>query len=447
LGGAAGRSGGPVGALWQDRAHASRPVAPLVRPVVDALTSMAVRERISAAQARRVVLAAQGFNDPAPAGRPDRRALRRVLARTGLFQIDSVNVLARAHYLPLFSRLGPYPVALLDRAAYGRPRELFEYWGHEASLLPLDAHRLLRWRMAEAEQRAWGGMREIASQRPDFLADVLAEVAARGPVSAGDVEGAAGVRPRRAGPWWDWSHVKMALEYLFWSGAVTTASRRGFERVYDLPDRVLPAEVLAAPAASRSDAHRELVLRAARSCGVATEADLRDYYRLDVADTAQAVTDLTDSGQLLRVAVEGWRQPGYLYPAAAFPRDVRARALLAPFDPLVWGRDRTERLFGFRYRLEIYVPAQRRVHGYYVLPFLLGDTLVARVDLKADRQRGALLVQSAHAEPGAPADTADQLVGELSAMADWLGLEHTWSTGVGDLPLPALPVVPAADAG
>ncbi len=392
-------------------------------------------ERLSAGQARRVALAAQGFADPRPAGVPDRRALRRVVGRTGLFQIDSVNVLARAHYLPLFSRVGPYPVELLDRAAYRRPRELFEYWGHEASLLPVDAHPLLRWRMAQADEKAWGGMRRIAEERPDFLADVLAEVRASGPVGAGDVERIHGDRDRRAGPWWDWSHVKLALEYLFWAGEITTAARRGFERLYDLPERVLPAAVLAAPTPSREDAQRELVLRAARSCGVATERDLRDYYRLGVADAAQRMAELVEAGDLLPVAVEGWRQRAYLHPQARVPRRVEARALVAPFDPLVWERDRTERLFGFRYRIEIYVPAERRVHGYYVLPFLLGDRLVARVDLKADRQAGTLLVQSAHAEPHAPAGTGEELAQELHAMASWLGLGAVSWTGRGDLPL------------
>jgi uncharacterized protein YcaQ len=395
-------------------------------------------ERLSAAQARRVALSAQGFCDPRPGGVPDRRALRRVLARTGLFQIDSVNVLARAHYLPLFSRLGPYPTALLERAAYTRPRELFEYWGHEASLLPVDAHPLLRWRMAEAHEGAWGGMRRIASQRPGFVADVLAEVRHSGPVSAGEIEelhGNAGSQGRKAGPWWDWSHVKRALEYLFWAGEVTTASRRGFERLYDLPERVLPAAVLAAPTPDRAEAQRRLVMRAARSLGVADLRDLRDYYRLSLADATARVGELVEDGRLLPVAVQGWRRQAYLHPQAQIPRWVRARALLSPFDPVVWERNRCERLFGFRYRIEIYVPAGQRVHGYYVLPFLLGDRLVARVDLKADRTGGRLLVQSAHAEPGAPAETGEELRAELESMARWLGLEAVVASGRGDLRL------------
>jgi len=400
-------------------------------------------ERVSAAQARRIALAALGFADPRPAGVPDRRALRRVIGRTGLFQIDSVNVLTRAHYLPLFSRLGPYPVDLLDRAAYRPPRELFEYWGHEASLLPVEVQPLLRWRMAEAADTAWGGMRRLASERPGFLADVLTEVRTRGPVSAGEVEKVHAPERegrKRPGPWWDWSHVKRAMEFLFWAGEITTASRRGFERLYDLPERVLPATVLATPTPERATAQRQLVERAARSFGVATERDLRDYYRLSVADARTAVADLVEDGQLLPVTVEGWRQRAYLHPDVRWPRSVRARALVAPFDPLVWERERTERLFGMRYRIEIYVPAPQRVHGYYVLPFLLGDRLVARVDLKSDRHAGVLRVQSAHAEPGAPSDTAAELVHELGVLARWLGLGGVVTAGRGDLALP-LPLV------
>jgi uncharacterized protein len=398
---------------------------------------VAATERLSAGQARRLALSAQGFNDPRPAGVPDRRALRRVLGRTGLFQIDSVNVLTRAHYLPLFSRLGPYPVSLLDRAAYEAPRELFEYWGHEASLLPVQVQPLLRWRMAEADNVSWGGMQQVFRERPEFVAQVLADVTRDGPISAGEIEALHGGRARKAGPWWDWSHVKLALEYLFWAGEVSTASRRGFERLYDVPDRVLPAAVLAVATPHRQEAHRRLLVLAARSFGVATERDLRDYYRLPVADARARLAELVEAGELLPVTVEGWRQRAFLHPEAKVPRRVDARALVAPFDPLVWERERTERIFGFRYRIEIYVPAPKRVHGYYVLPFLLGDRLVARVDLKADRQAGVLRVQAAHAEPGAPPDTGEELMAELASMAEWLGLAGVSWTGRGSLALPA----------
>ena len=345
------------------------------------------------------------------------------MGRTGLFQIDSVNVLARAHYLPLFSRVGAYPISLVEKAAYRSPRLLFEYWGHEASLLPVELHPLLRWRMANARDHAWGGMRQIARDRPDLLSGLIADITTDGPLTSAQLsERHDRHLPRRTGPWWDWSDVKRGLEFLFWAGEITTADRRGFERAYDLPERVLPSEVLAAPTPDRAEAHRELLRRSIRSLGVATARDLRDYYRLPAADCKARIPELVESGDLLPVAVEGWKNPAYLDPAAAFPRRIRRAALLSPFDPVVWERDRTERLFGFRYRIEIYVPASKRVHGYYVLPFLLDDALVARVDLKADRQSGVLLVQSAWSEPDAPTETAVRLAGELHRLAEWLGL-------------------------
>jgi uncharacterized protein YcaQ len=389
------------------------------------------RERLSAAQARRVALAAQGFGAPRPARTPDGWALRRVLGSVALVQIDSVNVLQRAHYLPLFSRLGPYDTALLDRAAHRAPRRLFEYWGHEASLLGVELQPLLRWRMARAAEDAWGGMRRIQREQPELVARVLERIRAEGPVAASRLEHEE--RPRRSGPWWDWSDVKRACEFLFWSGQVTSARRRGFERLYDLPERVLPAAVLATPTPPEADAQRELVRIAARALGVATARDLRDYFRLPAADARARVEELVDAGELAPVEVEGWGPPAYLDPGARVPRRIEARALIGPFDSLIWERDRTERLFGFRFRLEIYVPAPKRVHGYYVLPFLLGDRLVARVDLKADRQAGTLLVQAAHAEPGAPAETAAQLAAELALMAGWLGLSRVQVQPRGDL--------------
>jgi uncharacterized protein YcaQ len=354
-----------------------------------------------------------------------------VLDHVGLLQIDSVNVLARAHYLPLFARLGPYPPELLERAAYRAPRKLFEYWGHEASFLPVGLQPFMRWRMERAAHEAWGGMRRVREQRPELVDRLLEEVRARGPLSAGDL--AEEERPRRAGPWWDWSDVKRALEWLFWSGQVTTARRRGFERLYDLPERVIPPAVLALPTPTEADAQRELVRVAARAMGVAAERDLRDYFRLPVAAARARVAELVEAGELWPVTVEGWEKPGFLDPGARIPRRVDARALVGPFDSLVWERDRTERLFGFRYRIEIYVPAEKRVHGYYVLPFLLGEDLVARVDLKADRAAGALLVQAAHAESGAPPETAAALRAELELMAEWLGLSDVVIAGRGDL--------------
>ena len=402
-------------------------------------------ERLSLRAARRVALAAQGFAEPRPTGPVDRRHLKRVVGRTGLLQVDSVNVFERAHHLPLFSRLGPYDRDVLRRAAYVH-RDLFEYWGHEASLLPVSAHPLLRWRMerAAALEEGWGRMTQVARERPDVVAAVLQRIAADGPSTAGELHAALDGSARRAGPWWDWSLAKVAVEHLFWAGRVTTATRQGFERVYDLTERVLPAAVLAVPTPSPEDAQRELVRLAARSHGVATVKDLRDYYRMGVDETAAAVASLVESGELQPVEVEGWQHPAYLSRDARVPRWVRASALLSPFDPLVWERSRTSRLFGFDYRIEIYVPAARRVHGYYVLPFLHDEALRARVDLKSDRQAGVLRVQAAWLEPGPhPDGTVEALAAELRHAAGWQGLQDVVVEPRGEL-APALTVALAA---
>lgn len=392
-------------------------------------------ERLSLPAARRIALFAQGFGDRPPAGAPDRRHLRRVLGRTALLQIDSVNVFERAHYLPAYSRLGPYRKELVEAAAFRR-RELFEYWGHEASLLPPAAHPLMRWRMARAERgETWGGIARIKQTRPDFVARVYDEVAARGPVRTGDVE--EGPRVRR-GTMWDWSDAKKALEYLFWTGQVAVAERVNFERRYDIPQRVLPPEVLAAPTPAEEDAHRELLVLSARSHGLGTARDLADYYRLPIGLARKRLGELVEDGRLVQVSVESWTEPAYLHPDSKLPRWVRAAALLSPFDPVVWERARAERLFGFYYRIEIYVPAPKRVWGYYVFPFLLGDRLVGRVDLKSDRAVGVLRVRGAWAEDHAPMpDTAEALAGQLRLMAEWQNLERVEVEDNGDL-APAL---------
>lgn len=376
---------------------------------------------ISAAEARRIALAAQGFADRRPGGTVDTRLVRRVLGRVGLLQIDSVNVLVRTQYLPLYSRLGPYPARILEDLAYNR-RELFEYWGHEASYLPTAMQPLFRWRMARAAEGAvWGGLLQLSRERPDLVEQVYRLLAERGPLSAG----AFGDEAARSGPWWGWSDSKRALEWLFWTGRIAVASRKNFERFYDLPERVIPPQILNAPTPAVDDAQRELLRIASRSLGVATAGDLKDYFRIKGPAAQQRIDELVEAGELRRVAVQGWNSPAYLHPEAAIPRWVRARTLLSPFDSLVWYRDRTDRLFNFYLRLEIYTPAPKRVFGYYVLPFLLGEHLVGRVDLKSDRKNGALLVHGAFAEDGRRPDAvAAELAPELQRLAGWLGLER-----------------------
>ncbi len=385
-------------------------------------------EKLSAREARRIALAAQGFDRARPRAEVTPRALATTLARLHLHQVDSVNVLVRAHYLPAFSRLGPYNRALLDVAAWGarQDRRVFEYWAHECSLLPLALQPLLRWRMARADRGlgCYGRLRPYADEaRPAAMA-VLERIRAEGPMAAGDFGDGRG-----KGGWWGWGETKGALEWLFWAGHLTTATRRGtFERVYDLPERVLPPALLALPTPDEAEAHRSLVDLSGQALGVATAGDLRDYFRLGPAEARAAILSLVEQGRLREVAIEGWSKPAFLHATARLPRSVTARALLAPFDPLIWERSRAERLFNFHYRIEIYVPAALRRHGYYVLPFLLGDRLVARVDLKADRPAGRLLVQGVHVEPGAPKDTDEALQAELHTMADWLALQHSPTT-------------------
>ncbi|MGR4864064.1 winged helix-turn-helix domain-containing protein [Caulobacter sp. LARHSG274] len=388
-------------------------------------------EILSHKDARRIALAAQGFADKRPA-RPTRRHLIATIERLALLQIDSVNVVSRSHYLPLFSRLGPYPRSLLEDLAWGGKPILFEYWGHEASLMPLDLQPLLRWRMEDAQAGVgvWKGVAAFLAGHRPFIDKALDEIRRRGPLSASELD----LGARGPGGWWGWSEAKRATECLFWAGELTTATRRGtFERVYGLPEKVLPKAIWAAPTPSRAEAHRLLLTRAARAMGVATERDLRDYFRMGVADARRGIGELAETGQLIPAKVEGWDQPAYLAPDARRPRAVRANALLSPFDNLIWFRERAERLFDVRIRLEIYTPAHKRTHGYYVLPFLQGETITARVDLKADRKAGVLRVVSAHREPAANAATAAALAAELMLMAGWLGLGGVATAPSGDL--------------
>ncbi|HEX2895861.1 MAG TPA: crosslink repair DNA glycosylase YcaQ family protein [Marmoricola sp.] len=386
---------------------------------------------LSRAQARRIAVAAQGFLDPRHTT-PDLRTLNRTVRRTGVLQIDSVNVLQRAHYVPLFSRMGPYDTTLLDRASGRAPRRLVEYWAHVASFMPVELWPHMQHRMRHYREQ---GHPWMDGRNDDLVANLVAELREQGRRTSRELDDGL---PRRKDHWgWNWSETKKALEYLFLAGQLAVAGRNAqFERVYDLPERVLPRAVLDLPVPRDEDAHRELVRRAAMSHGVATARCLRDYYRMQTSQAGPAIASLVEDGELIPVQVEGWARPAYLHRNARVPRRVPARALLSPFDPLVWERSRTEDLFDFSYRIEIYVPEHRRVHGYYVLPFLLGDRIVARVDLKADRRTGSLRVQAAYAEPGAPGETAAELAAELWALAGWLGLGDVAVAVRGDLSVP-----------
>jgi uncharacterized protein YcaQ len=390
-------------------------------------------QSLSLAQARRITLAAQGFLDP-PHAAPTMATLTRTLKRTGVLQVDSVNVLQRAHYMPLFSRMGAYDTGLLERASTGRSRRLVEYWAHVQAYMPVELWPHMRHRMdAYRHQR---GKWWTDAVTDELVASLLGEIRERGPSTARHLDDGL---PRSKQNWgWNWSGTRKALDFLYVVGDLAIAGRTTqFEVLYDLPERVLPAAVLALPTPAPAQAHRELIRRAAISHGVGCEPDLRDYYRMRPAESKAAVADLVEAGELLEVEVEGSTKPFYLHAAARLPRRAAARSLLSPFDPLVWERARAKHLFGFRYRIEIYVPAAQREHGYYVLPFLLGDRIVARVDLKADRRVGLLLVQAAYAEEHAPPETAAELATELRRLADWLGLGEVVVANRGDL-APAL---------
>jgi len=392
--------------------------------------------RLSAAQARRVVVAAQGFAETKPGGPVTRAHLRRLIGRIQVLQLDSVSVAVRAHYAPMFSRLGAYDRDLLDAAAWSHttrsPRLLVEYWAHEAALMAVADWPLLRWRMREYAYGRWGV--DVVEKNPQLIDDVVAAVAELGPSTSGQIEEHLQTATTRGrGTWWNRSETKWVAEALFASGVLTTAHRTGFARHYDLVERVLPAEVVAREV-DDVEAVRELTLRAATALGVATEADLRDYFRLRPDQSKPAVADLVAAGELESVAVDGWTAPAYLRVGQAVPRADRGTALLCPFDPLIFFRPRIERLFGFHYRIEIYTPAAKRQYGYYVWPLLLDGELVGRVDLKADRTAGVLRALGAFIEPDQdPRRVAPAMAGELQTMATWLDLADVAVDARGDL--------------
>jgi uncharacterized protein len=438
--------------------------------MMDQVLHRPARERISLEAARRIALAAQGFADARPSGGVDAGDVRRVIDRVGVLQVDSVNVVCRSHYLPVFARLGPYPRTMLDGMAWdAQGRELFEYfWGQKAALVPLTTYPLLRWRMQAAAEQVWdrqiklhpnvqvpwavvAGMWRLTSDRPGLVDEVLALVAERGPVGGGDASPDGRRRSKgdpdpdpSTGKMWNWQDPKIAVEWLLCSGKVSIAARRNFERLYDLTERVIPAQVLGAPVPGVAAAQRELIRIAARAQGVATAGELcapgRGYISLPRGSAKERIAELVEAGELLPVRVEGIRQPMYRSPEAQEPAHVRARALLSPFDSLIWARDRTQRLFGFHYRTSIYTPEAQRAHGYYVLPFLLGERIVARVDVKADRRNATLQVPVVHIEPEQrehEREIAAELAAELRSMAHWLELDRVTVLGRGDL-APAL---------
>ncbi|CAM3244941.1 winged helix-turn-helix domain-containing protein [Mycobacterium colombiense] len=390
--------------------------------------------RLSAAQARRIAVAAQGFTEPRPGGEITRAHLKRLISRIQVLQLDSVSVAVRAHYAPVFSRLGPYDRDVLDRAAWGprSSRLLAEYWAHEAALMAVEDWPLLRWRMRQYSHGRWGT--HIVKANPRLADEIVAAIAELGPSTAGQIEAHLAAEPRRKkGTWWTRSDTKWVAEALFSAGVLTTATRVGFARHYDLVERVLPAAVLAREV-DDDEAIRELTLRAATALGVGTEADIRDYFRLSAQQVKPAIAALVATGDIEPVDVDGWSAPAHLRAGRTVPRADRGTALLCPFDPLIFFRPRVERLFEFHYRIEIYTPAAKRQYGYYVWPLLMDGRLVARVDLKADRAADSLRVLGAFGEPDVPrARVAAALAGELESMASWLGLGGFSVAGPGDL--------------
>ena len=383
-----------------------------------------MKASLTQAEARRMALAAQGFENQPRDKRVNWPKLATTIKRLHLLQIDSVNVLVRSHYLPLFSRLGNYDRQTLDhRSLKTENRHLFECWAHEASLVPMDLHPLMRWRMdrARAGNGTYRSMNQFALREKSFLNKTLAHIQKNGPTTASAIPGSG----KGEGGWWGWSKGKMTLETLFDQGLVTTTRRDGFERIYDVPERVIPSEILNLPTPRESQAFKQLIELSAQALGVATETDLRDYFRLPIAEARKAIAEAVDEGTLIPVSVETWKKPAYLHKSAKLPRQAGGTALLSPFDPICWNRDRAERLFNFHYRIEIYTPAHKRKFGYYVLPFLMGDSIAGRVCLKADRENQTLRANAIHAEDFTDhPSTAKALAIELKRLADWLGLPN-----------------------
>ncbi|MEM7651864.1 MAG: crosslink repair DNA glycosylase YcaQ family protein [Pseudomonadota bacterium] len=395
-------------------------------------------QTLSRKQARRLALAAQGFGQSSRSGNNGWAAMKRSLSHPVILQIDSVSALVRSHYVPLYSRLGNYETAMLDKRAFmpndkaRKKRHFFEYWAHEASLVPMSLHPLFRWRMANAADHKgiYGGIAKFARENADYVRSVLDHVRREGPVAVSDLADPG----ERSGPWWGWQKGKTALEYLFWTGDVSTASRRGFERIYDVPDRIIPTDILNQQTPSAHDAIVQLLESASKAMGVATRADLRDYFRLPVEETDQGLRTLLELGIVEQILVEGWQKPAYIHRDAVFPKRLSTRCFLSPFDNLVWNRDRTERLFSFKYRLEFYTPEPKRKFGYYVMPFLLGDRLVGRVDLRANRTERILSVNAAFSEQGErPEKLQSALCEEIELLASWLDLETIKLGERGDL--------------
>ena len=390
-------------------------------------------DTLSLREACRIALHAQGFQCQSRDSKPSWSKIARTVADLNLLQIDSVNVLVRSHYLPLYARLGDYDKAALDKRSFeNKHRQFFECWAHEASIVPLDLHPLMRWRMERAKRGdgVYGHMDRFAKENGSYLKSTLSHIVKTGPIRGADVPGGG----KSSGSWWGWSKGKLALETLFDQGFLTAATRQGFERIYDVPERVIPHDILNLPTPDEARTFRALIEKSAIALGVATETDLRDYFRLPVSEARKAIAENVEAGVLREVSVQGWKPKAYLHQSAKLPRAAGATALLSPFDPLVWNRDRAERLFNFHYRIELYTPEQKRKFGYYVLPLLHGDQLVGRFCLKADRATSTLRVNASHFEKDIqPSDIAVAAKAELHKMAQWLGMENVSIAQSGNL--------------